>query len=803
MKKLILSTRSHGLRPPIAKMNSSDVWLVGDKYFETAMFESPRTKRNATKQCDFAGGVWYVKKFLEKVGLPKSTSLWTYPEPHDPRPCEIATTHSFAAFPRKPEENSVEVLRIAKSDRPELDKMRFDPLPKGACPKRLLVIEDMKILYRTAGVEEWGPLLRNLKARENHYEPPFIVVLLGGELPDLSPDQADEKEEMWRALLSMHSENTVVIVNADLLRFKGANISRRVSWERTAQDFVTEIQCHARLKRLENFAHVIVRFGVAGAIHCYHESGDIHHRLYYDPKAHDGIFRGVNTEGAVIGNNSVFAACIAKAILTRKKNANLIDTFKDAIVEAIPICQRLFRSGYPPAPTSTDKTWLRNWPAIDVFRDEEGRLESKAILETGEPTCKELIRYAEIPSSVEKWNIIKQTAAGTSMMTLAKYIVFWGDKNSLNLPRGYANRDGLSEKRMRLLRRLFVFHAPLAKFRKLTVIDRDEIESFRGVYNLIKHYRSSGKPRPLSIAVFGPAGSGKTFSLTEIANAVRFLRGKQRISEEPISINMGQIESLEDLTEYLSLRLDKNRKKKATYQLTQKNLDKWQRALQSIPIIFFDEFDCDLKGQKLGWLKTFLGPMQEGILGPTKQGEILLLHRAILIFAGGTKRTFADFAGEDTSISEEEKMHFHTLKGPDFTSRLRGYIDIKGINQTDPSDALYLLRRALMLREYLKGHDLLTTVSVQKGNELGEEQAQIDFSIIHALLRVKTYKYGARSMEALISMCVPLMGRIEKASLPTRNLMEMHVDAEEFHQMLNEYAPDPDDPLPKAGYHLT
>ena len=108
-----------------------------------------------------------------------------------------------------------------------------------------------------------------------------------------------------------------------------------------------------------------------------------------------------------------------------------------------------------------------------------------------------------------------------------------------------------------------------------------------------------------------------------------------------------------------------------------------------------------------------------------------------------------------------------------------------------------------MLREYLKHRGLVKPVLDPTRDPVGENQAQMDFSIIHALLRVRTYKHGARSMEALISMCVPLQGRVEKASLPARKLMDMHVDAEEFHQMLDEYTPDPDDPTPKAGYHLT
>lgn len=74
---------------------------------------------------------------------------------------------------------------------------------------------------------------------------------------------------------------------------------------------------------------------------------------------------------------------------------------------------------------------------------------------------------------------------------------------------------------------------------------------------------------------------------------------------------------------------------------------------------------------KIGWLKYFLAPMQDGAF---KDGETMHpLGRAIFVFAGGTSSTFAEFAGgnpDDHTPSHD----FKDAKGPDFVSRLRGSV---------------------------------------------------------------------------------------------------------------------------------
>ena len=62
---------------------------------------------------------------------------------------------------------------------------------------------------------------------------------------------------------------------------------------------------------------------------------------------------------------------------------------------------------------------------------------------------------------------------------------------------------------------------PSVRFGKLCTIDRTEVESFRSISNLMSEYlKSPNNSRPLSIAVFGSPGSGKSFVVTEIAESI-------------------------------------------------------------------------------------------------------------------------------------------------------------------------------------------------------------------------------------------------------------------------------------------
>ena len=57
------------------------------------------------------------------------------------------------------------------------------------------------------------------------------------------------------------------------------------------------------------------------------------------------------------------------------------------------------------------------------------------------------------------------------------------------------------------------------------------------------------------------------------------------------------------------------------------------------------------------------------------------LGKAIFIFAGGSCHNFREFNKERVG---QEEAEFRDVKGPDFVSRLQGFIDIKGPNPVKP-----------------------------------------------------------------------------------------------------------------------
>ncbi|HEV3304440.1 MAG TPA: hypothetical protein VG055_32620 [Planctomycetaceae bacterium] len=318
-------------------------------------------------------------------------------------------------------------------------------------------------------------------------------------------------------------------------------------------------------------------------------------------------------------------------------------------------------------------------------------------------------------------------------------------------------------------------YVPVIEFGDLVAIERDEMESFRSIRNLMKAYveAASDAPiarRPISIAVFGAPGSGKSFAVKQIARSINDASNGQAGRLETIEYNVAQFRTVDDLSQAITRIASINNQ-------------------QKIPLAFFDEFDCSFDGKQLGWLKYFLAPMQDGTFYGASQ--TITFGRALFVFAGGVSQSLSDFnpyakpswrrTDAERKSLDKRREFFRAQKGPDFVSRLRGHIDILSVNpdRTAVKDEAGnpmkpVLRRAFTLRGQIITLGLYTDQDDFK-------VATVDVDVLYALLTVDKYRHGTRSMEAILQMCTPMEdGMIEKASLPSRAQLNMHVDADEF-----------------------
>jgi len=695
---------------------------LGDPLFETGAFRQP-------------GGAVLLGKLIQQAAryLKIKPSVLTDDLPKQDSPMLGGYWHSFtilAEFLRDPKEDKQrmawrveEFLGFRKQPdsggiKPEADMFQKSN-DKGEAS---LVVIDFFGKQDFAGDQNLWP--ESLKQATPGW------LLLRWSRPSFSQDQ-----KFWTTLKEKFPDRITAVVTLNDLRLGDMQISRGLSWERTAQDVVREI---VKRNRFEGCAHVIVSLETEGAVVLSRrEGGGWESRLYYDPKNIESAW-AEDYAGRMFGHAHCLMAGLA---LQMMHDPEFSKDLSSGVRSGLSAARKLHKDGF----TAIWKEKRRDLERLEFpINDIASHLIVQQVALQG-PSKKNVVAdlAEKLPAQRVESPFLDEEIPDNSVKEVRKYWTISGTRIRTANQRERITREIIAEGYETLESKM-----PIAKFQDLFTVDRKEIESLRSIGALIREYsESKAVNRPLSLAIFGSPGSGKSFAITSVARALT-LGGSITTKE----FNLSQFGGPEDLFG-------------ALHQVRDAALS------GTIPLVFWDEFDTNFGRQPLGWLRYFLAPMQDAKF---QEGQVThFIGRAIFVFAGGTYETMEDFKGK--TIKNKN------AKGPDFLSRLKGYVNVPILDHPNNNgvcepDFHIEIRRAILLRSLLRrfAPDL-----VDKSK--GTEHIGIHTGVRHAFLRIPQFNFGARSMESIIQMSL-LNGKshFELSSLPPEEQLSLHVESTKF-----------------------
>lgn len=560
-------------------------------------------------------------------------------------------------------------------------------------------------------------------------------------------------DALWKN--TQASKKAILIFNVDGLRQAGLNIRSGISWEQMVletKQAVTGMTVETGTKGSEKTEKVL-KLCKAVIICMKHEGcmlfcGEEVHLFYYCDEIEGDFVK--KKDQTVFGSTSTMQAAVAMGMAKYLEETKKEEDALAASTEiGLMLMRELIEHGYDYAPPEDGKSGSVTYPYKYIYEMCSYALKYRDFgkdTESGDTSADVIKRWKEAWEKERPAQIKFQSEQIKEKEWITNRFVESNNhaenkKLTISLCGEIVER-GAAEA-----------HIPYLKLRNLVTFDREEVEHIRSIQRIVEQYKNDpDRKTPLSICVFGRPGSGKSFAVKQI---VKSLKVKD---EDIFEFNLSQMADVRDLYA-------------AFHQIRDAGLR------SGLPVAFFDEFDANIGETKLGWLKYFLAPMQDGEF--RENGITHYIGKALFVFAGGTCQSM------DELRKKQAQPEMVQQKLPDFLSRIKGYIDVAGPNaipcpvvdkpvncwmkagllikgEEDPElhiededrehihscrhakkccqDQSHYLRRAALLRAQLE----------RKLNIKENDRIKINYRVLDAFLRVEQYKHGARSMDAIV-----------------------------------------------------
>jgi hypothetical protein len=701
------------------RVHNEDVIVRGGVYYWQKQAEGSRVRLSSKP-----GGAALVFELLKEMLAPQTAQVEgiTISEELLNRPKDDRITTSWTVWKEFANPGfDYSSYRLADWQEFEPGNWDYPSARLGGSPD-LLVIWDSGLGFRTCR-EGWPEILVSPPDKNG---PKHIIFKLG-QYNDGQPNPLlDRIEELgW-------SERTTIVSSLSDLRSCAVKVGISLSWERMLEEVASAVQSpncpfiHASGKL--KYKQVIIPIGTSGAI----IAGQEYNTLIFDRSGQENDFAS-RFPGQMIGDN----ACIIATLAAYWADHAEMTSWTPAVYTGIQLARLLQSIGYDVVEQENSKHLQFPYRTIAKAYHDWQLDEGKADNIPAGNLIKDLSIFVDIDNAALKqpgaWTILE-----TTLLKNCQVESYLPDPENTMAVNACARSIVLKGPQTALL------DVPLETIGGWYSADRQEIEGVRSVNNAMRDYLKLDNPEtPLCVAVFGPPGAGKSFVIKEIA------RGLGIGNEAQLTFNLSQFDSPSELLN-------------AFHQIRDLNLQ------GRLPLVFWDEFDTPCEGRPLGWLRYFLAPMQDGEFAD--QGMAHPLGSGIYVFAGATSHSYEEFRSGDHPDDRAAKK-------PDFISRLRAYINIRGINGNPNTveDRLYIVRRAFVLRQYLEAN------APQISNN---GQFEIESGVLDAFLLVSKYRHGTRSLENLLRMSsLADKRKYELSSLPPDHIIEMHTNIKEFNDL--------------------